>query len=144
MEKIKKILEKKLDPSIHILDIKRDVHTNTIRVIVDTEDILTLDRTAGISKEISSFPEMDNLFPGGYQLEVSSPGVGSPLLHPFQYKKNIGRKLGLKVEIDNKKSNVTGKLLEADDNGIKILSKKQEIQVGYDQILNAVVKVSFK
>ena len=143
MEKILEILKKNLSPSIYVIDVKRDVHTNTLKITVDTEDVLTLDKTAGISKEISNIQELDELFPEGYQLEVSSPGIGSPLHFPFQYRKNIGRKLSLKIERDGASSNATGELLEADDSGIKILVKKQELNYTYDSIKNAVVKVSF-
>lgn len=143
MENILEILKKNLDPSIFVIDVKRDVHTNTLKITVDTEDVLTLDKTASISKEISNIQELDELYPEGYQLEVSSPGIGSPLLFPFQYRKNIGRKLALKIEQDGERSTATGNLLEADDSGIKILVKKQELNYSYDSITNAVVKVSF-
>ena len=36
---------------------------------------------------------LNKYLPEDFQLEVSSPGIDSPLPHPFQYKKNIGRQL---------------------------------------------------
>lgn len=144
MEKIKEILKNNLEPSVYLIDVKMDVHTNTIRIIVDMEEPLTLNKTAELSKTIATFPELEELYPEGYQLEVSSPGIGTGLKYPFQYKKNIGRKLDLKLEIEGTKSTITGKLLKADDQGIRVLSRKQELDYDYDSILEAVVKISFK
>jgi len=144
MENIKNILKSNLDPSIYIIDVKRDVHTNTLKIVVDMDEELTLGMTAKISKQISTLPELDELYPAGYQMEVTSPGVGADLLFPFQYKKNIGRKLALKVDYEGKKKSIIGKLLEVNDQGIKILSKNQELEYNFDSILNAIVKISFK
>ena len=64
------------------------------------------------------------------------------MIHPVQYKKNIGRALKIKTSDNLEIKEV--KLSATDDNGIKgILQNGQKINLKYSQIENAKVIVKF-
>lgn len=62
---------------------------------------VTLDDCAAVSRALDgpldSMPEMDSLFRGSYQLEVSSPGVDRPLRRPADYDRFRGREARIHV-----------------------------------------------
>ena len=74
-------------------------------------------------------------------LEISSPGIDSDLKLPFQFSKNIGRKL--KISTFNEQELVTT-LTDSSDDGIngKFENGKQ-LNLTYDQIQNAKVIIEF-
>ena len=67
-----------------------DLYENKSKVIiiVDGSKPVDLNATASLAKKIRNSELLDSFYPKGYQLEVSSPGIDSPLVHPIQYEKN--------------------------------------------------------
>ena len=64
------------------------------------------------------------------------------MIHPVQYKKNIGRTLKIKLSDNPEIKEV--KLSASDDNGIEgILQNGQKINLKYSQIENAKVIIKF-
>src|SRR6476619_4713909 len=66
---------------------------NDIKVFLDADDGLTIEKCTSVNKALYKYIEETGLFPGGFSLEVSSPGVDEPLKLHRQYKKNTGRKV---------------------------------------------------
>jgi len=62
-----------------------------------------------------------------FSLEVSSPGVGKPLLVNRQFKKNVGRTVKVKT-LDLQK--FEGELTSVDENGIEITYEEKELVPG--------------
>ena len=63
-----------------------------IKIIVDGVKPIDLDTTAYIAKKIRNSDSLDKHLPEDFQLEVSSPGIDTPLKYPFQYKKNVEKR----------------------------------------------------
>ncbi len=86
-------------PGVYVLDAavhphKRAVHVD---VTVDTDEGITLDACAAISRGIAEALERE--FPDvSFELQVGSPGIDTPLVHEWQFRKNVGRRLRLTVE----------------------------------------------
>ena len=119
-----------------------------------------IDRDGGISfdvcKKVSRFLEADfdesKIFGDDYVLEVSSPGVGSPLKLPRQYINNTGRD----IEVLAGDQKIKGLLLKADDQMIAVQfeeivkegkKKKKNLvttEIKYADIKSAKIKISFK
>lgn len=92
--------------------------TNNIKVFLDADNGLNIDKCVKINRAMYRAIEEDNWYPdGNFSLEVSSPGLEEPLKLLRQYKKNIGRKVELVLNSEEK---LDGKLLEADDTSIKV------------------------
>ncbi len=92
---------------------------NKIMVIVDGDKGLTLKECMRISRHVEHNLDRDTI---DFSLEVTSPGATEPLVNKRQYKKNIGRILEIKTEIEK----FEGKLVKADEDEIIIEWKTRE------------------
>ena len=136
LNKINKIVPKELI----VLDLIED--KSKIKIVVDSAKSVDLNTTTYLAKRIRKSELLDVVYPDGYQLEVSSPGIDAPLVHPIQFEKNIGRDL-LINEFDNP-NGIIAKLTDASENGFNAVSENgDEISYSYDQIKSAIVKVKF-
>lgn len=81
-----------IDPAVYRVDIEH--HTGpepALHLLLDTDAGITLGECVAVNRALRPLLEEAGLLPETYALEVSSPGVGSPLRLPRQYTKNIGR-----------------------------------------------------
>lgn len=127
---------------------------NQISVFLDGDNGVTIQDCSKLSRHIESQLNRDS---EDFELQVSSVGVGQPLLLTRQYKNNIGRRLAISAEGDLR---IKGKLTQVSEKGITIekdkadksKKKKKEpetdteatVFIPFDQILEAKVQVSFK
>ncbi len=139
------------DVSVHLAGAHR-----TVSVVVDLEQNLRggvgLDVIATISRELSDVLDSDPLDDGRpFDLEVSSPGVSRPLTERRHWYRARGRMVKVNVV---QGGNVTGRLLEVDDDGITIrpelpvkkgMKPKQgnPEQIAFDKIRRGTVEVEF-
>ena len=121
-----------------------DLYENKSKVIiiVDGSKPVDLNATASLAKKIRNSELLDSFYPKGYQLEVSSPGIDSPLVHPIQYEKNIGRDIVVK-EFENSNA-IIAKLTNVSEGGFDVVSEAgNQTSYQYDQIKSAIVKTKF-
>ena len=58
----------------------------TVQVMADRPDRqMTIDDCASISRKLSPLLDMLDPMPGGYRLEVSTPGIHRPLVRPSDF-----------------------------------------------------------
>lgn len=123
--------------------------TNNIKIYLDADNGLGIEKCIKINRALYKIMEEMGMYPDGdFSLEVSSPGVDEPLKMLRQYKKNAGREVEVTLNDDSKKE---GKLLEANDDVIKIAytegkNKKavnHEIEIPFADIKQTRVKVKF-
>jgi ribosome maturation factor RimP len=146
LEKIESLLGPLLDGTDMFLVNMRIKPTNNVKVFLDSDSGLSIEKSATINRKLYALIEAEQLFPDGdFSLEVSSPGVDEPLNGLRQYKKNIGRK----VEITPLEgSEQTGILKQVTDDGIvlEMTNKKKEIttaEIPFSQIKKTVVQIIF-
>lgn len=144
MEKLKDEIQALFGSDFILLDLKADVHAPSVRIIVDSEAPITVDTTVRLTKLVKNSGVLEEQFPTGCRLEVSSPGVGTPLILPFQYRKNIGRTLSVRYQVGPEEKTTKGKLTTASDAGIGIAVAGENLELAYADIVHAVVVVSFK
>ncbi|RIW16173.1 ribosome maturation factor RimP [Algoriphagus lacus] len=150
---IEKLVEKHLpDESHFVVEVKvEDKAGKThVLILIDADQGVTIEACAKVSRAISEELETNELLGEAYVLEVSSPGLDYPLSSQRQYQKNIGRELKVML---NSGTDVSGKLLEADSERVKLLVKKkekgkkateEEITLPVMEIKKSIVQVSFK
>ena len=143
-DKIKNIIEPFLEDGQVLMDINHDVRGNFVRIIVDSEQTLTLNDTANLTRSIKNSVETVSEFPDGVRIEVSTPGLDWPLSKPFQYRKNLNRNLEVVYDEDKSSTNITGKIISADDESFELESGNKTLSLDYDQVKSALVKISFK
>jgi ribosome maturation factor RimP len=84
--------------------------TKILQVYLDTDQGVTIDECAGISRDLGRALAQDGSLQGPYNLEVSSPGTDKPLRLLRQFRKNIGRKFKVKYQGPEGTSTTSGKL----------------------------------
>ena len=143
-DKLKNIVEPHLAEGHILLDAVEDPRGSYLRIIIDSENSITLDETTSLTKNLKGSAEFETMYPNGYRLEVSTPGLDNSLKFPFQYKKNINRRLRVAFNDDEMEKEFVGSLLVANDEIVEIASAKKSIKLTYEQITDAKVMVSFK
>ncbi len=150
---IGELVEKHLPDESHFLvEVKMEAIASKtkILILIDADQGVTIQACAKVSRKVSEELEANEMIGDAYVLEVSSPGVDFPLSSMRQYQKNIGRELKLTLITSTE---VSGKLLELDDEKIKLLVKKkekgkkateEELFIPFAEIKKSIVQVSFK
>ncbi len=109
---------------IELFDV--ELSANVLRVLIDRPGGVDLDLISEASKLVSAELDGhdDDLIPGRYVLEVSSPGIERPLRTPAHFKRMVGSTVALKTypgtEGDRR---VEGVLEAADDDGVVIAGR---------------------
>jgi ribosome maturation factor RimP len=69
-----------------------------LRLFVDQEEGVNLADCATVSRQVSSYLEVEDIIPHAYTLEVSSPGLERPLKQLEDFIRFSGRKARIKVK----------------------------------------------
>lgn len=141
MDRVKNTIKSLIPSDCTIIDYNDFSKSGKIKLIIDSFDGIDLNSTSILAQKIKKSDVINEFYPNGLQLEISSPGIDSDLKLPFQFSKNIGRKL--KISTINEKELVIT-LTDSSDheiNGEDINGK--QINLTYDQIQNANVIIEF-
>lgn len=150
-QRVTALVEEKIAnrPDLFLVEVK--MHSNgKLIILMDGDQGLSIKDCAAISRHVGFHLEEENLISQAYNLEVSSPGVDTPLRLLRQYIKNTGRAISLKLKDGNK---TEGKLLKAEAESITLLETKkekgkkaQQIEriIAFEEIMESKVLISFK
>jgi len=136
-------------PDLFIVDVQMH-NSGILSILVDGDNGVPISDCVAISRHVGFHLEEENTIEQAYRLEVSSPGIDTPLKSIRQFRKNINRSLKVKLINGNTRE---GKLLDADESGITIQEifkekgKKAVTIESYIQttdISETIVLVSFK
>ena len=112
-----------------------------LRVVVDSDQGVSLDHAADVSREVSAALDASNaLGDVPYTLEVSSPGVDRPLTEPRHWRRARGRLVRVKVAGEG---SVEGRLLTADADGVTLGLPGGERRFPYADVGAGSVQVEF-
>jgi len=151
-KRIRELAEEKIAdrPDLFVVDVKYNPLGNRVIILLDGDKGASIDDCAKVSRHVGFHLEEENVIDNAYNLEVSSPGVDTPLLQVRQYVKNIGRQVAVKTTEGIKRE---GKLLTVDDAAILIEEKikekgkkavTQESRIPIEHITEIKVLISFK
>jgi ribosome maturation factor RimP len=79
------------------VSVTRESGKTFLRIAVDKDGGITLDECASASEMIGQVLERENVVRGSYVLEVMSPGVNRQLSRPEDFKRNIGKRVKVKL-----------------------------------------------
>ena len=105
------------------------------RIYITSKDGVSLDKCAEVSRLVSPILDIDEPMYGKYNLEISSPGIERRLKKPRHFIVSVGEKVKVK---DFEKNILSGELIFADENEIKIKTEHGEEIITYDEISSAV------
>jgi ribosome maturation factor RimP len=142
MNSIKHKIAEMIPSHLFFLDLVEDQSNSKIKIIVDGTEPIDLKTTTSIAREVRSSEIFNNVYPNGVHLEVTSPGIETPLLYPFQYEKNLGRTLKIISLFEDKVTKLV--LTLVNDSYFEGLSDSgKKIQFKYNQIKSAIIDVKF-
>lgn len=99
-ERIEKEIEKIVTSEgmelVHI-DYRKQGRTWLLRVDIDKDGGVNLDDCQLISQQVSTYLDVDDVVPGEYELQVSSPGLDRKFYRDSDYQKFIGRLVRVKT-----------------------------------------------
>ncbi|CCH16638.1 ribosome maturation factor RimP [Micromonospora lupini] len=141
------------------LSVSRAGRRHVVRVIVDRDGGIDLDAVADVSRAVSSALDAaeesgGDILAGEYQLEVSSPGVDRPLTLPRHWRRNVGRLVkvtvrgavalpGQRGEQPSGDRQLTGRVVGADDEGVRLETDDGQTLWAYAQLGPGRVQVEF-
>ena len=133
-----------LPQGVFLLDVKEDFHQGVVKCVIDAEKTVDLDLTTTISRTINDSGILDELYPDGMALHVSSAGVDTPLKQDYQYRKNIGRVISITVDRDGKPYSTEAQILAVTDDSIQIQrSSPADEWIPIADIIHAKVLIKF-
>ena len=128
-----------LPDDIYLLDIVEDLSSDRLKIVIDSSKPIKISTTTKIAKLIRNSFLLDEYYSDGIRLEVTSPSIYDPLIKPFQYKKNIGRKISIKKISENK--TFLFNINKVDSIGFHGLSDKNEVYIPFKDIESAKIIV---
>ena len=151
--KVKRLIDEAIEenPTLFLVDWKVTLD-NKIFILADGDQGLPIEEIVRISRHVEHNLNREEC---DFALEVSSPGLSTPLSMPRQYKKNIGRQISITL-IDGKV--LEGEIVEANEEAVELFWETREPKpVGkgkitvehqeefhYDTIQKAVIVVNFQ
>ncbi len=117
---------------------RRESGRRVLRVVVDREGGVDVDTIAEIAEKVSRRLDLEGFAPGPYALEVSSPGIERSLKLPRDFARRVGDNVKVKTTTPVEgRTNITGELVSADDDGIVVAAAGGELRVRYADIASA-------
>lgn len=136
-------------PDLFLVDVQMHA-SGILSILVDGDQGIAISDCVAISRHVGFHLEEENVIELAYKLEVSSPGLDTPLKSLRQYHKNVDRSLKVKLKDGSIRE---GKLIAVDDSGISLQESKKEKGkkivlvesfISFDEITESIVLVSFK
>lgn len=124
-----------LDVDLVDVEVKGPRNKRVVKVVadsVDTDEGLDIDRIADVSLAIGDIA--DDVVPGSYTLEVSSPGVDRPLTTPRHFRRNLGRKVEVRHARGDTDTQTTGTIADVTDGGVILDTAKGTVELPYDEV----------
>ncbi|MCZ6476536.1 MAG: ribosome maturation factor RimP [Gammaproteobacteria bacterium] len=118
-----------------------DAHAGSnglLRIYIDQEAGINLDDCALVSHQLSAVLDVENVMPGKYVLEVSSPGSNRPLRtleHFRRYCDHVVR-VKLNQSLDGRRS-LTGRLLRVEERDIFVEVDNETFRLALSDIASA-------
>lgn len=109
-----------------------------LRIIVDKPGGVALDEVADASKVASRLLDDNDLVPGRYTLEITSPGLERPLRRPEHYARAVGETISVKLgpHFEGERR-IQGVLTGCDDDGITLEENGVPHRMAFSDITKA-------
>lgn len=113
-----------------------------LRVVVDTEQGVSLDDIALVSRAVAAeIDARDAMGPSPYTLEVSSPGIDRPLTEPRHWRRAFGRLV--RSPLAGSAETVEGRIVAAGPDGVTLEIDGEPREFGYAELGPGQVQVEF-
>ncbi len=116
--------------------------SQSVNIFVESDEDLGVDQLVELSSEIGFVLDVEDVMPGRYTLNVSTPDATRPLRLLRQYRKHIGRDLRVHYrKHEDTFTEVCGELLSVQESTIQIQNGKGAVQILHEDIQWAKVRL---
>ncbi|PRD56453.1 ribosome assembly cofactor RimP [Sphingobacterium gobiense] len=150
-ERVRELVAEKISDRGDLFIVRIKMHNSgLLEILMDGDNGIAIEDCVQISRHVGFHLEEEDVIDRAYRLEVSSPGIDTPLLLHRQYQKNIGRSVRINSSEGEKRE---GKLIVVNDKSVVIEEVKkekgkkavtQEAEIPLDNITEIKVLISFK
>lgn len=131
-------LEGRLPVYLFVVDISMNESKNHLSVYLDGDAGVSVETCGKISKELEKILDEESTTPGQYTLDVSSAGIGSPLVNRRQFKKNVNQN----IQVSTSENYYQGQLVLVGNDHLAIKNpKKETMAIKMKDIREAIVEI---
>lgn len=117
------------------VELIRRPHRSLLRIYIDKPDGVTVDECAEASRQIGGVLDVEELMPGRYDLEVSSPGIERPLFTLAHYHRFIGTNIYIKCrELLEGRRQLQGLLEAVIDDQVVMIVAGERVEIPFEMI----------
>lgn len=105
---------------------------------------VTVTDCVALTKALGPLLDVEDVVPGAYHLEVSSPGVNRPLKKPQHFALAVGRRVRVKTRVPvGDDSFFVAPLVASDDEGLTLDVRGDEVRIPYRLVAKANLEFEF-
>ena len=122
--------------------VRGSMGSHAVDVFVESDDTFGVNQIAKLSREIGFILDTEDIMPGPYTLNVSTPGANRPLSKIRQYRKHLGRNLRVHYrKQEGRYTEICGELLSVEKSSIEIQHGKGTLNILHADIQWAKVQL---
>ncbi len=127
------------------IELQMHIKQRMLRVYIDSDDGITVDNCATVSRQLGATLDVEDVMPGEYLLEVSSPGMERPLFTLEQFERYKGHEIQLKLrsKFDGRK-NFKGILQSTAEGELVIVAGEDEYTLPVELVEKAHLVPNFQ
>jgi ribosome maturation factor RimP len=112
-----------MDEGLELVDVeyRRESRGWVLRLFVDREGGVSLDDLTRVSRQLGDVLDANDVIPGSYTLEMSSPGINRRLRRPEHFSRYVGEKVRVKlISPQDGRRVFVGTLESVEESGIRV------------------------
>lgn len=117
------------------VEVKGQRGRRVVRLVADADGGLDIDRIAQLSRAVGDV--IDDVVPGAYTLEVTSPGTDRPLRRPRDFTRHVGREVRVQRTADaaaDQPGEVVGVVVEVTDTAVVLEAGDDRVAIDHADI----------
>lgn len=121
-----------------------DEGRSILRIYVDAEGGVDVDQCARLSRDVSVLLDAEDMIPGSYNLEVSSPGLDRPFFDADQMRGYEGGEIKVRLaEARDGSRNFIGVLSKVEGDGFSLDIDGRTLEFDFSEIKKAQLRYAF-
>lgn len=116
----------------------------TLRIYIHNDDGISVEHCADVSRQVSGILDVEDPISSAYTLEVSSPGLDSPLFELAHYQAFIGEQVKLRLRVNYEgRRNFKGTIASVEEGDVVLRVDDEEFLFPIESIERANVVHQF-
>lgn len=117
---------------------------SVLRIYVDSENGVDVDQCARLSRDVSVLLDAEDMIPGSYNLEVSSPGLDRPFFNPGQMEGYEGKEIKVRLtDVYEGSKNFIGVLKTVGEESFTIDCDGDPLEFNFNDVKKAHLRYEF-